>query len=192
MSEFKVFVGNVPYSMDQNDFVKLFEKRKDYVSADLLKFSNSDKTRGCGFASFSTEEGRDALLSEIMKVGEENRELRFSVYVDKSNEDRSYKLFLRDVVDENVNLDSLKAVGVKSLIKFEKMLDRKTNEFTGNAILHLSNYDEMVELLKGKEMNVGGNKMRIYPFRNKRSLVQKDWRFSKGFQAGFQAATKKN
>lgn len=191
MSEFKVFVGNVPYSMDQEEFAKLFKQKKGFVSADLLKFPNSDKTRGCGFVSFSTEEERESLLSEKMEVGEENRELRFSVYVDKSKEDRTYKLFLRDV-DYDVNSDSLKAVGVKSLVKFEKMLDRKTNEPTGNAILHLSNYDEMVELLKEKEMDVNGNKMRVYPFRNKRSLVQKDWRFSKGFQAGFQAAIKKS
>ncbi len=191
MSEFKVFVGNVPYSMGQEEFSKLFEQRDDFVSADLLRFSNSDRTRGCGFVSLSSEKGRESLLSEKMEVGEDNRELRFSVYTDKSKEDRTYKLFLRDV-DNDVNSDSLKLTGIKSLVKFEKMFDKKTNETTGNAILHLSNYDEMVEILKEKEINVNGNKMRIYPYRNKKSLVQKDWRFSNGFQAGFQAAMKKD
>lgn len=179
MSEFRVFVGNVPFNCDEEEFNKMFNSMTDFMTATVIRRPNSTLSRGFGFVTFSSESGRNTLLNTKMEFGD--RELRFSSYDEtKKDEPKTYKLFLRDVTSTMTD-DSFRNVGLSSLNKFSVMVDRKTNEKTNNAILSLNNYDEMVKLLKNKELLVDGSNVRVYPFRNKKMLAYNQNKFAQKY-----------
>jgi len=58
----KVYVGNFPYTISENDLEELF---KDYniVKIDLIRDRETGRLRGFGFIEFATEEDAQKALS---------------------------------------------------------------------------------------------------------------------------------
>lgn len=173
MSEFKVFVGNVPYMCSKNEFVECFENVNGYVTADVVRKNDSAVTRGFGFVILDSKENMDKLLSMNLKL--KDRVLRLATYSSENVNVKpfTYKVFLRNIPkssssDEVMNVFS-KYGNVESC-NLNNRVDDSVDHMT--AVVEFSSRQGLLNSLNEKEVNVGGNVVRIYPFRKKNRVLK--------------------
>ncbi|MEJ2267953.1 MAG: RNA-binding protein [Nanoarchaeota archaeon] len=73
----KLYVGNLPFSLDEEAFKKLFEGF-DVAEFNLIKDKFSGRSKGFGFVEISDEESAKKAISELNDKEIEGRKLRVS------------------------------------------------------------------------------------------------------------------
>lgn len=81
-TESRVFVGNVPYQCNDDEFQQLFNGVSGYVSAQVVRRRNSTLSKGFGFVVLNSDEDASALIGSEQKFVIGDRELRVSVYTE--------------------------------------------------------------------------------------------------------------
>jgi RNA recognition motif-containing protein len=147
----KVFVGNVPFLCDNNEFKECFKNIAGFVDAEIVNRHNSEYSRGFGFVTLKTIDDATKLLSRndiILK----DRTLRFTSYnlndKNKNNQkiNKNY-LFIKnvpkDIKKDNI-VNFFKEYGDVGICFMSS--NPKTNGLTNNIIIEIKN-DDIYELL---------------------------------------------
>jgi len=86
----KIYVGNLPFSVDEESFKKLFANY-EVEEVTLIKDKFSGRSKGFGFITISDEETAKKALAEFNGKNVEGRELKVSEA--KPMEDRPKRTF---------------------------------------------------------------------------------------------------
>ena len=76
--EAKVYVGNLPFSVDDAALKELFSSFGDITEAVVIKDKFSGRSKGFGFVTFSDEEGSKKAISELNGKDVDGREVKVS------------------------------------------------------------------------------------------------------------------
>lgn len=71
----KLFVGNLPWSVDDAALGELFSSYGEVTSARVITDRDSGKSRGFGFVEFESSEDAETAMNEMDGVEVEDREL---------------------------------------------------------------------------------------------------------------------
>ncbi len=82
--EYKLFVGNIPFDCNKNEFKNIFKKYKGYKTADLINENN----KCFGFVIFNDKDSLESIL-QSNSVFIRDRRLRLTRY-NKNNENNNY------------------------------------------------------------------------------------------------------
>lgn len=72
----KVYVGNLPFSVSDEDLKALFSSYGEISEAVLIKDKFSGRSKGFGFVTFSTEEAAEKAISAMNGKEVQGRELK--------------------------------------------------------------------------------------------------------------------
>jgi len=72
----KLYVGNLPFSVDDEGLKKLFESYGEIEEATLIKDKFSGRSKGFGFVTFKEEENAKKAMSEMNEKEVEGRQLK--------------------------------------------------------------------------------------------------------------------
>jgi RNA recognition motif-containing protein len=61
----KLFIGNLPFSVDNTKLSEEFGKFGEVVSANIVMDKISKRSKGFGFVEFATKEAADAAIKEM-------------------------------------------------------------------------------------------------------------------------------
>lgn len=75
---FKIFVGNLPFSVDNTRLQQEFVQFGDVESAKIIMDRNSGRSRGYGFVEFSEKTGADAAVEKMNDHEMDGRKLTVS------------------------------------------------------------------------------------------------------------------
>jgi RNA recognition motif-containing protein len=82
--EYKLFVGNIPFDCNKNEFKNIFKKYKGYKNADLINENN----KCFGFVIFQDKDSLETIL-QLNNVFLRDRKLRLTRY-NKNKETNNY------------------------------------------------------------------------------------------------------
>lgn len=161
---YKVFVGNVPYTCDKQEFVDCFKDFEGFIECDVINKINSDTTRGFGFVIVNTQVNMDNLLQQSIIL--KNRKLRLDRY-STINNINTYKIFLRNIP---IHITEEEIIG-----HFENNygsvcscnVNKNINGGYTTAILEFNDQHCLEKALQDKETEINLNMINIYPFRRK-------------------------
>jgi RNA recognition motif-containing protein len=93
----RIFVGNVSFQCTKEEFTKCFSSMEGFKESFMATKYNSVLSRGYGVVTFDTEENAKKLLDKHIYLFD--RELKFSIFVDKENNtkstyEKSYKFYI--------------------------------------------------------------------------------------------------
>lgn len=71
----KLFVGNLAYSVTENDLQDLFSAHGPVTEVNLMLDRNSGRSRGFAFVTMATKEGADAAIQDLHGKSHEGRNL---------------------------------------------------------------------------------------------------------------------
>jgi len=71
----KLYVGNLPWSVDDNKLAELFSKYSSVTSATVLKDRETNRSRGFGFVELSDDEEAKKAIEEISGLDIDGRKL---------------------------------------------------------------------------------------------------------------------
>jgi len=74
----KIYVGNLPFSIKDDDLKKLFEEFGEIVEVVVISDKFSGRSKGFGFVTFSNEEDTQKAISEMNEKEVEGRALKVS------------------------------------------------------------------------------------------------------------------
>jgi|TARA_Y100000310_G_scaffold327912_1_gene395079 RNA recognition motif-containing protein len=72
----KVYVGNLPFSVDDDALNKLFASYGEIEEATVIKDKFSGRSKGFGFVTFKDDEGAKKAISEMNDKEHEGRNLK--------------------------------------------------------------------------------------------------------------------
>ncbi len=72
----KVYVGNLPFSMDDSDLEEAFSKAGEVTEAVVISEKGSDRSKGFGFVTFASEEGAQKAVDEMNEAELEGRTIK--------------------------------------------------------------------------------------------------------------------
>ena len=75
---FKIFVGNLPFSVDNNRLQQEFAQFGNVESAKIIMDRNSGRSRGYGFVEFADKAGADAAVEKMNDHEMDGRKLTVS------------------------------------------------------------------------------------------------------------------
>lgn len=75
---FKIFVGNLPFSFDNDRLQQEFTQFGNVESAKIIMDRNSGRSRGYGFVEFSEQTSADDAVSKMNEHEVEGRKLTVS------------------------------------------------------------------------------------------------------------------
>lgn len=167
MSEFKIFVGNVPFECNTIEFKKCFENMYGYVNAEIVTKYNtviqqnihfdanrrSGTSRGFGFVTVNNQETANNLLNNT-NINFKDRTLRFTEYIGNNRKD-SVHIFVNKnqekQIFDDVNIymfdNNLKVISNKT-ISTEKLREIFKNYNTQICFM-------FVDRDSGTETNIG-------------------------------------
>lgn len=170
-SEFKVFVGNVPFQCSNEEFQRTFEGVEGYVSSQVVKRHNSDASKGFGFVVLSSEQAMNSLINSSEKYVIDDRELRFSPYNEDNHQSqgqsqerfrRRYQIFV-----PNLPSDMTEDVLKSEFSQFGTVLNSsvRTNSNSGQTTGSISygTIEEYQSALKDSQRSVA-------PFKKKQVI----------------------
>jgi cold-inducible RNA-binding protein len=71
----KLFVGNLPWSVDTTKLADLFSKYASVVKADVLTDRETGRSRGFGFVEFSDDAEAEQAIQEMNEMDIEGRKI---------------------------------------------------------------------------------------------------------------------
>jgi RNA recognition motif-containing protein len=83
--EYKLFVGNIPFDCNKNDFKNIFKKYKGFKNAELI----SDNNKCFGFVLFDDKNSMENILQNN-NIFIKDRKLRLTRYNNKNKETNNY------------------------------------------------------------------------------------------------------
>jgi len=89
----KIFVGNLPFSMSEEDFKELFSTYGEISEAIIIKDRMTGRSKGFGFVTFADKEAADQAISEMNGKDVEGQVL--TVNMARPKEDRPRRNFQR-------------------------------------------------------------------------------------------------
>lgn len=72
----KVYVGNLPFSIDDEKLREMFAKFGDVEEATIIKDKYSGRSKGFGFVTFSDDESAKKAIAELNEKEVEGRALK--------------------------------------------------------------------------------------------------------------------
>ncbi len=75
----KLFVGNLPFSVDNAKLSEEFAKFGEIVSANVVMDKNSKRSKGFGFVELATKEAADAAIAGLNEQEMGGRKLTVSM-----------------------------------------------------------------------------------------------------------------
>ena len=169
-SDCKVFVGNVPFKCNIEEFNDCFKNMNGFIKAELCSQNNDDSSRGFGFLIFDTPENAKAVLN-LKNIKFMDRELRFHPYnfenvkkisLSVSN-DLSYMSLYNNILNNknyihisklppNTAREDLKKIFSKygKIGKYFLMTDQKTGMLKNTAIVEIIENDIFEFLINKK------------------------------------------
>jgi RNA recognition motif-containing protein len=163
----KVFVGNIPFQCDQDEFISCFENMKGFISAEIIYKPNSNITRGFGFVSFDTRENAKSLIANN-NISFENRILRFSEYMfdnwkekEKNNKVintiklKKQNLLIMKGIDENITREKIYEIFSKygNVGKHFIASDHETGIYKNYAVIEILDNNIFESLLDQKKID---------------------------------------
>lgn len=82
----KLFVGNLPWSVDDQALADLFAKYGEVVSARVVRDRMTDRSRGFGFVEFTDEASAAAAVDALNETEVEGRAITVSIAKPKTDE----------------------------------------------------------------------------------------------------------
>lgn len=192
--EHKVFVGNVPFKCTSEEFAECFKALDGYRTADVVRFSHNNASRGFGFVSFETKEQADALLGENENIELLGRKLRISPY-EYEQKALVYHVFVRDVPtdwsDDQVK-NALEEFGEVTSVVLNR--NREDQQLTGSGVVGFANKESMLQALTAREKVVSDDvTLSVYPFRRHLRVSRQGPRskaLRDAYEAGYKAGQK--
>lgn len=86
MNNKKLFVGSLPWGVDDAQLAQMFSQAGNVVSAQVVKDRNTGRSRGFGFVEMSTEEEAQAAVNNLNGTDVEGRKI--VVNIARPREDR--------------------------------------------------------------------------------------------------------
>ena len=74
----KLYVGNLPFSVDDQKLKEIFSEFGDIEEATVIQDRQSGRSKGFGFVTFASDENADAALSAVNGKEVEGRQLKVS------------------------------------------------------------------------------------------------------------------
>lgn len=175
----KVFVGNVPFQCDIDDFRNCFNHMDGFVRAELNHQYNN-LSRGFGFVLFDTEENAKQLMSRTDIIFM-NRQLRFNEYnFENKNEYCTHArnqndlqeinyLFVKNLTD-TITRDDLKNIFSQygKVGKYFIISDHKTGILKNTGIVEIIDNNVYEYLLKKKYLYHSNTKFELCRWRYQR------------------------
>lgn len=91
----KVFVGNVPFNLTEEEFIECFKDLDGYVTAELISRNKTNNTRGFGFITFQNNNYVINFLEQNPEITVKDRKLRFTHYCNSDSN------FMIDTIKKN-------------------------------------------------------------------------------------------
>jgi len=185
----KLFVGNVPYVCEQEDFLSCFSSRPGFVSAEVVLRPNGS-TKGFGFVILDSDENTQNLLQQEIYLGD--RLLRLENYTaDRqvtSRRPSSYKVFLRNVPSTTTTEEIEEHFSTYGNVVSSNLNVREGQEDEYvTAVVEFEDRDGLQKALVDKETTFLDTTLRIYPFqRRTRRVLRGNSRFFNNQQQGNQ------
>jgi RNA recognition motif-containing protein len=114
----KVFVGNVPFQCEQNEFHECFENLTGFIRAEIVCKPGTTISRGFGFITFDSAENAKKIL-ENNEIIFKDRTLRFTQYLNSdyqkhNTSDNEIKYITNSIpIIKNKNFLSVKNINKK-------------------------------------------------------------------------------
>lgn len=83
-----LYVGNLSYSVTQEQLADLFAQHGNVVSAKVIIDQYTGSSKGFGFVQMETAEAGESAIRALNGMKMANRELRVNVALEKDNRDR--------------------------------------------------------------------------------------------------------
>jgi RNA recognition motif-containing protein len=71
----KLFVGNIPFSMSEEDLRETFEEFGSMISCKLIKDAETGRSRGFGFIEYSSKEEAEAAIENLNETEVQGKRL---------------------------------------------------------------------------------------------------------------------
>lgn len=84
-SEFKLFVGNLSWSVTSESLIEVFQEYGNVVGARVLYDGDTGRSRGYGFVCYSSKQEMDAALESLNGAELEGRDMRISLALGKKS-----------------------------------------------------------------------------------------------------------
>ena len=156
----KIFVGNVPFQCNQDEFKKCFEKLKGFIKAEIVCKTGTNLSRGFGFITFDTPENAKNIIG-INTIIFKDRKLRFTEYALNDN------MQLSPTVIINKNKEIIKPCDISSNNISQK---RNINNESEKNIL-LTNPINNKNLITVKNLKENTTRQDLYDIFNKYSDI---------------------
>ncbi|RMD52321.1 RNA-binding protein [Candidatus Parcubacteria bacterium] len=75
----KLFVGNLPWSIDDQALNNIFSKYGKILSARIVKDRMTNRSRGFGFVEFDNEDAANAAVNDLNESQVEGRAITVSI-----------------------------------------------------------------------------------------------------------------
>lgn len=166
-SNYKLFVGNVPFKCSDDEFSNIFENEVGFVKAELVYRNKSKLTRGFGFVEFETEQDLNNILTKQFSLSD--RDLRTTKYeLDKNVKTYkpSFKLFVRNLGDltESDMFDCFSRFG--NVSKCYLILDKNTNEPRGLGVVEYEDEKTFKEVLEKNDIDYNELVLNVFKYKN--------------------------
>jgi heterogeneous nuclear ribonucleoprotein G len=79
VSESKVYVGNLPFSVGYEELKKLFEEFGEITDASIISDKFSGRSKGFGFVTFATKQQAEKAVAEMNEKEIQGRNLKVSI-----------------------------------------------------------------------------------------------------------------
>ena len=92
----KLYVGNLPFSVNDDKLKEIFAEFGDIEEATVIQDRQSGRSKGFGFVTFASDENADAALSAVNGKEVEGRQLKVSEakpMEERSDSDRPRRSF---------------------------------------------------------------------------------------------------
>ena len=160
--EYKLFVGNIPFDCNKNDFKNIFKKYEGFKNAELI----SDNNKCFGFVLFDDKNSMENILQNN-NIFIKDRKLRLTRYNNKNKETNNYiKLsnIPSIITDDDIRkeFENYSEIG-KCFIE----MDRITGKYKTTGIIEIIDTDIYNQLLNLDIILINDQPINMSSYENK-------------------------
>lgn len=147
---FKIFVSNIPYDCNKEEFNKLFVDVKGFVSSDLVMKPNIPFSRGFGYITVDSQNAYDSVMKSIIKIKE--RTLKFSPFDPVKKIYSAHVKFIPQDFSEQMLTNVLSKYGQVIRCHFDMNYNTKTPK--GTAVVDFNDVVTFKKILMEKNIKI--------------------------------------
>jgi hypothetical protein len=155
MENRKVFIGNIPYESNKEEFDNYLKTIPGYQTSNILVKTNNKLIKGYGYIVFKTELDKNNFLKKKNVYIFKNRILRFSDYISENEKKIKKYIFKNILIIDNLP-ENIKVMDIRK--KLEEISDNniglcyiktniKTGKTSGKCFIEIFN-DDIYDKLK--------------------------------------------